>query len=729
MRIYQQDLFCRLCRDPAWFFSLLSFTLRFYCLGRGWTLLSFFYKHQKKFIGIVIAVVCVSGIRVGWGRFSREGSAESTSRRTVFTTASGKRYVEKDFMAMKKFFAHEAYPFTGNPRAWNFINEGLLTDYFLTTRVGEKLFLKVYHPGEKIFSKEKAYQPYRRFDAPFISSEEVWKSSAPQLLEILKVFQQIENPISKEGFLARVKLFLEERRFPHYVLRQMLEYRRQMFALPPDEALSRGKDLRLFGYQTIQDWFGDAYLSAAVELLIRFIDEQKKVLPRPSKQEARDDFYDKAKHAYTKISKNKEFSLGFEEFVNSYFQFLEISESEFFNMYRDILLCKRALLLLQGGVSFDFQPLTTFFVQGKDSIQVEFFRLPKEYSFKTKQELKAFEVYLKLVSLPKSDSLDVPNEILPIATIKAKEPRLVGRRFSIDYKRVALQDLAATVPMVEVLHWQQNSEHFQEILQQFPEVETCQSYKDFQHLKPALRDKISLFTRKEILRARPERILQSLQQVPKQSQEVLLSAGKNSALPGISDGQQLAKVLLENEVLDLYSQDAETYYTIIVNSSFEKEEVLPYREVLKRDLASQLLTSHGHLVDMERLESALRTRYPGEEGASLWQRRLWKVVENHRLGRHLEGSFSWSLDRSLKTFSRGDKELPQEFDRIFSMKVGDYSSVFMSPNEGPCYYQCLSHLLYDRPASVDKLFLAKSQLDEELLGSYMERFIEQGVVR
>ncbi|WP_100934820.1 hypothetical protein [Candidatus Chlamydia corallus] len=693
-------------------------------------MLSFFYKHQKKFIGIVIAVVCVSGIGVGWGRFSRgEGSRESTSRRIVFTTASGKKYLEKDFVAMKKFLAHEAYPFTGNPRAWNFINEGLLTDYFLTTRVGEKLFLKVYTSREKIFSKEKTYQPYRRFDAPFISSEEVWKSSAPQLLEIFRIFQQIENPVSKEGFLARVKLFLEERRFPHYVLRQMLEYRRQMFSLPPDEALSRGKDLRLFGYHTIQDWFGDAYLSAAVEVLIRFIDEQKKVLPRPSRQEAHDDFYDKAKHAYAKISKNKEFSLGFQEFVNSYFQFLETSESEFFNMYRDILLCKRAFLMLQGSVSFDFQPLTKFFVQGKDSIQVEFFKLPKEYSFKTKQELKAFETYLRLISSPKSDCLDVPHEMLPIANIKIKEPRLVGRRFSIDYKSIALQDLAASVPMVEVLQWQQNSEHFQEILQEFPEVETCQSYKDFQHLKPILRDKISLFTRKEILRARSERISEALQRIPMESRELLLSAGKDSALPGISDGQQLAKVLLENEVVDLYSQDSERYYNFVVNNSFEKEEVLPYREVLKRDLASKLVASHGHLVDMERIESALRTRYPKEEGAGLWQRRLWKVIEDHRLGRHLGGTLAWSLERSLKTFSRGDSELPEDFDRLFSMKIGEYSSVLMSPNEGPCYYQCLSHLLYDRPASVDKLFLAKSQLDEELLGSYMERFVEQGVVR
>ncbi|SPN73569.1 chlamydial GcvH-like protein upstream region protein [Chlamydia serpentis] len=693
-------------------------------------MLAFFYKHQKKFIGIVIAVVCISGLGVGWGRFSRgEGSTESTSCRIMFTTASGKKYLQKDFLAMKKFLAHEAYPFTGNPRAWNFINEGLLTDYFLTTRMGEKLFLQVYASGEKLFSKEKMYQPYRRFDAPFISSEEVWKSSAPQLLEIFKIFQQIENPISKEGFLARVKLFLEERRFPHYVLRQMLEYRRQMFALPPDQILSQGKDLRLFGYNTIQDWFGDPYLSAAVEVLIRFIDEQKKVLPRPSRQEARDDFYDKARSAYSKINKNPEFSIGFEEFVNSYFQFLEISEFEFLNMYRDILLCKKAILTLRGSIAFDFQPLNKFFIEGQDSIQVEFFKLPKDYCFKTRQELKAFETYLKLVSVPKSDCLDIPQETLPIDKIKSTEPRLVGRRFSIGYQSVALQDLGTKVPMVEVIHWQQNAEHFQEILEKFPDAETCQSYKDFQQLKPGLRDKISLFTRKEILRAHPERILESLKQLPIENKEILLAGGMDYTLPGIVDGQQLAQVLLENEVIGLYSQDLERYYTFVVNHSSEKEEILSYQEVLRRDLASKLVASHGHLVDMDCIVSALRKRYPNEEGTSLWQRRLFKVVEDHRFGRYVSGSCSWNLERSLKTFSRGDKGLPEDFERLFSMKIGEYSPVLINLEEGPCYYQCLSHLVYDRPARVDKLFLAKSQLDEELIGSYMERFIEQGVLR
>ncbi|ANH79167.1 hypothetical protein [Candidatus Chlamydia sanziniae] len=691
-------------------------------------MLAFFYKHQKKFIGFIIVIVCVSGVGIGWGRFScGEHASKIEFCRVVFTTASGKKYLEKDVLAIKKFLMHEAYPFTGNPKEWNFVNEGLLTQHFLTTKLGEKLFFRVYSQGFPAFAKEKNYQPYRRFDAPFISSEEVWKSSVPRLVEILNRFQQIDNPVSPEGFAFRVQLFLEEKKFPHYVLRQMLEYRRQRFALPEDSALSRGKDLRLFGYRNVRDWFGDAYLSAAVEVLLRFIDAERRFLVLPSLNEARDDFYDKAKRAFTKLSKYSEFSLSFNQFIAFYFQFLGLSETEFFKMYREILLCKRAFLLLQGSVAFDYQPLCEFFYRGKDSTEVELVNLPKEYCFKTEQDLLAFETYIYLVAPPLKDPLDVPYMLLPIKIIKAKEPRLIGKRFAVSYQTVALEDLETKVPLVEVDHWQQNPEHFQEILQEFTAAETCQSPKDFQCLKTSLRDKISVFTRKAILRAYPERITEALRSASIESREILLSPGKDSILEGIVDGQALANVLLENEIIERYSQDQERYYTFKVETCFDGEEVLSYREVLKKGLASKLVNAYGNALQSDRILNALRARYPKETGSALWQRRLWKLMEEHRAGTYPGGTFFWGLEKSLRTFTREDSDLPQPFDQLFAMEIDALSGLIIHSEEGPYYYRCLGHAVNDCPMGIDRLFFAKNRLNEEVVGSYMERFIGQGV--
>ena len=190
-------------------------------------MLAFFNKHQKKFIGLVIAGVCLSGFGVGVGQTVKTRNLGSSN--TVFRTPSGRKYSEKEFRLLKRFLSNEAYPFTGNPREWNFLNEGMLTERFLTNKLGESLFLEVYKSGFPAFDKERVYEGYRRFDAPFISADEVWKSSAPQLRDAFQVFQRLENPVSSEGFAARVRLFLEEKKFPHYVLRQLLEYRRRMF--------------------------------------------------------------------------------------------------------------------------------------------------------------------------------------------------------------------------------------------------------------------------------------------------------------------------------------------------------------------------------------------------------------------------------------------------------------------------------------------------------------------
>ncbi|WP_348663914.1 hypothetical protein [Chlamydia vaughanii] len=687
-------------------------------------MLAFFYKHQKKFIGLVIIGVCVSGIGIGWGRHPGEMS-RGGSNKVVFSVP-GKKYSEREFLTIKKFFTNEAYPFTGNPQRWNFLNEGLLTERFLTNKVGEKLFLKVYsdYPA---FNKEKRYQSYRRFDTPFISSEEVWKSSAPRLYEALNTLQQVETPVSSEGFIARVRLFLEEKKFPHYILRQMLEYRRQMFNLPQDAALAQGKDLRLFGYSNISDWFGDAYVSSAVEALLRFVNEQKKNIAMPSIKEARQDFYDKAKQAFTKLSKHTDLNLTFDQFVACYFEFLGTSETEFFKIYREILLCKRAFLQLEGSVTFDYRPLQEFFSMAKDSTSVEIVKLPREYHFKNEEDLEAFETYISLVGVPTKDCLDVPRFTLPVKTIKAKEPRLVGRRFVLTYKSLKLQDLETKVPMVEVHQWQQNPENFQILLQQFPKIETCSSSKDFQTLKPSLVEKIYSFTRKEILRSHPERIKEGLSQRNNESNEVFLSFGKDSVLEGILKSEELAALLLENELLENYSQDGEHYYTFIVDNCFEGEEVIPYREVIRKGLTKTLVSSHKNPEHMDRVISALKSRYPETEPEQLWQKRLWSLVDEHRKGLYQAGTLSWALDKSIKMFTRGDNGIPQPYPVLAAMEEGTLSNVEFSVEEGPFFYKCLSHELCSSPASVEKLFLAKGHLNEEILGSYIEHFIDEGV--
>ncbi len=687
-------------------------------------MLAFFYKHQKKFIGLVIVGVCVSGIGIGWGRYPGESSRGS--KKVVFSVP-GKKYSEKEFLAFKRFFTNEAYPFTGNPQEWNFLNEGLLTERFLTNKLGEKLFLKVYSQNYPAFKKEKNYQAYRRFDTPFISSEEVWKSSAPRLYQALIALQEIHDPVSPEGFVARVQLFLEEKKFPHYILRQMLEYRRQMFNLPQDPALAQGKDLHLFGYRNISDWFGDAYVSAAVEALLRFVNEQKKHVAMPSLKEAQQDFQDKARQAFTKLSKHAGLTLSFDQFVASYFDFMGVSESEFFNIYREILLCKRAFLQLEGSVTFDYRPLQEFFSMGRDSTSVEMVKLPREYQFKNKEDLEAFEIYISLVGEPIKDCLSVPRYTLPIKTIKAKEPRLVGRRFLVSYKSVKLQDLETKVPMVEVHQWQQNPENFQVLLQQFPKIETCSSSKDFQTLKPSLVEKIYSFTRKEILRSSPKRIMEGLAQCEQKNHEVFLSSGKDSVLEGILDGNELAKLLLDNEVVEAYSQDGEHYYTFVVDTCFEGEEVISYREVLRKGLAKALVSSHKHISHIDRVVAALKSRYQEEENSNLWQKRLWSLIEEHRKGTYQPGTLSWNLEKSIKIFTRGDQNIPQPYPVLASMEEGALSSVEFNSDEGPFFYKCLSHQRCVEPASVEKLFLTKNHLNEEILGSYIEHFIDEGV--
>lgn len=685
-------------------------------------MLQFFYKNQKKFIAVIAVIVGVSGIGVGWKRSPDEVS--EYSNQVVFKTKSGRKYTDREFSVFKKFFIYEAYPFSGNPNEWNFLNEGLLTERFLTNKVGEKLFLQTYAQGFPKDEWEKQYQSYRRFDAPFISSEEVWKSSAPRLYEALQTLQQANSPVSSEAFLARVRLFLEEKKFPHYVLRQMLEYRRKIFNLPEDSSLFEGKDLRIFGYKHIGDWFGDAYVCESLKTLLRFIDEQKKYLPMPSIQEAQQDFYDKARQSFYKINKYIPSSYTFDQFIRSYFQFFDIEENEFFRLYREILLFKRAFLLLEGTVAFDYQPLQEFFAMGKDSTTIEIVKLPKEYHFKTQDDLEAFETYLHLVCEPTKNLLDLPSIYCPLQTIKRREPKLVGRRFSLSYQKIELHKLEHTIPMAEVHQWYQDSQNFELLLQKFPQLEVCSSAKDFYKLKTSVVNSIHSFVRKEILKSSQERLLEALSMSKTYTHDVFLSPGKDSVLEGIADGQALAAELLNNESLPIYTQDLEHYYAFQVHTCDEHEEVLPFREVMRKGLKQYLLETHANKDFMRQLVNALKQSYPYDREESLWQRRLACVLEANVQGNSLTGNVPWHVEKSTHTLSRGECILDNGFD-LSLLPAGGETDIMYHSNEGLCYYRCLSHAKCQSPTNVDKLFFAKNHLNEEILSSYIENFIDE----
>lgn len=687
-------------------------------------MLTFFHKHQKKFIAIVIVIVGISGLGIGWKRSPGE---TKYSNRVVYKSKSGRKYTDHEFAVLRKFFVYEAYPFPGDPNAWNFLNEGLLTERFLTNKVGERVFLQTYAKGFPKNTWERHYQSYRRFDAPFVSAEEVWKASAPRLYEAFQRLQDADDLVSPEAFIARVRLFLEEKKFPHYVLKQMLEYRRKMFNLPEDQGLLVSKDLQLFGYKHIGDWFGEDYVQEALKIFLNFIDEQKRHVAMPSMREARQDFYDKARRAYHRIQPQvADPAYSFDYFVQAYFHFLDVSESEFLRLYREILLCKRAFLLLDGMVAFDYQPLQAFFTMGKDTTTVELVKLPKEYQFKAQDDLAAFETYLHLVCPPKQHPLEIPTKFRPVAAIKELEPKLVGQRFSLRYQTIELKKLEHTIPMAEVYRWYQDSDNFDLLLQEFPQMEGCSSSKDFYKLKPAFVDSLHSFVRKTILRNSEERIQQALTLADSHVHDVFLSYGKETSLEGITDGSLLAEACMTSPVLPLYTQDNEHYYAFQVLECQDAEEVIPYREVLRKDLKGYLLETHGDKDRTRTVIAALKQQYPHDEKAALWQKRLAVILEEHQKGQNISGEIFWPVEKSLKILSRGDYGYGDKVINFEALGVGEESPVAYDDNEGLCYYRCLSHEICESPANIDKLFLAKNHLNEEVLSNYIESFINQG---
>lgn len=560
----------------------------------------FFRRYERAFFIVITAMIVISFSFFGtFNAFTSKPVTDSVA----FTAVDGSKVMQSEFTDMMTFLGSDLQDQLYSPSQMrgNGLNDGILRKDILETGIGSIILPTLIESDRDFwqtkFEREKRFEPYVHPDAQFVSTVHVWTYFAPDLKNQYDTFKNQKDFSSADAIQARINLYMQERAFPSFYLRQLIGYLQNQYSwLAKDEELDY-KDLSLFGYHNVQDWFGKQFLEAVSAFIINTakIAEQKGYVV--TKEEALASLYKQAENGFEQNQQNPNFPI---QNVSDYYkeQLLKLGmdQSRAVGIWKEILLFHRYLRDNAQSVLVDSLAWKDFLQYANEYADIEQYLLPKDLCFSSQSQMQQFQIYLQAVSKP-GNSLLMPKSILSASDVKKSHPELVQKEFTLRYSVVDKDMLGSRATMKDTWNWQLVDANFKKLQEHFSELKNskCQTANDREKCLDALeietRARIDNYSRKCITEEHPEWIVEAFQDVPVKEEKVFI---RKSCLlenfPGIDDMQKflLALESPQNELKN-YSQDNRHFYKIEIIERSQSDEIVPFSKAFHDKTLSQLL--------------------------------------------------------------------------------------------------------------------------------------------
>lgn len=581
-------------------------------------MLDFFRRHQKYFFVVITVVIVISFSFFGtYGTLTSERSHRDV---VAFTAVDGTNVNRSDLEEMVLFISTDSEDKQLFGGAWgpNFLNNGVVRNDLLATGLAGQLMAS--YPqllGDELVTrlqKEKKFTPYSHPQAKFLSVESAWSYFAPQIKEQFDLLRSADNPLDQQAMAARVTLYLEARKLPPSLLRQMMLYQERQYGwLAHDPVLDR-QDLALFGYYTLQDWFGSRFLHVAAEFIINSAKVAESRGYVVTKEEALASLWTSAQQSYKENRKNPNLGVtSVEEYFHEQLRRLGIEANKAVKLWQQVLLFRR--LFSDGGASAFVDPLLAkqLVGYGREQERGEAYHLLEPLRLKDFRSLQQFEMYLDTIALRTAQdkiSLALPKVFISADELAKKAPELVQKRYLVDVARIDKRLLQARVSLKDTWAWEVEDDNWKALQKQFPELgiksgaNSTERYTLLDGLDTVTRERVDAFARSAQVDSHPDWVDEMLASAPVERQilSVRLKGGR-PPLPGIDKREEFMALLdtapiegaegseeaLAPSELKQFSGDNKNYYRIAVVDRSPSWETLTFAEAKNYDVINPLL--------------------------------------------------------------------------------------------------------------------------------------------
>jgi GcvH upstream region-like protein len=643
-------------------------------------MLHFVKKHQRK-IFIVITVMTVSSF-VFFGTFSTlmEPRQEAADRQ-IATSITGKPLMQREIYSLCQLLStSSAHPGLKN-RMPNLFNEGVIEKEFLST--GLSLVLAKEHFAElkpdldARLKKMKRYHFYSHPASAHVGVLSLYQRFAPSLMQHLELLKKQGEECTLESLALMIQLYRDQESLPTEIIRQMLLFQQRQQGLPSDPRLAEG-DLSLFGFTSLDDWFGPLFVEMHAQCIANAADFAKEKGYALKNDAVRMDLFRNLLTGYKRFSESDTTPTmqEMQQYYHSKMQQWGLDETSVLAAWSRVLLFKQ--LLADVGASVRVDPLFTeqFHAYSEQNATIALYELPRPLQFTDFQTLLKFQIYIESIAAhPQKAKLDLPREVASLDVIERRFSELVQRECEVEYAEVQKSALAADLSIKETWEWEASDAHWPLIQIEFVELKGTNAATRQERLKaldaldPKRRLAIDTWARGRILDAQPQKIAAALEGASKRTAKVSLRAlGGQLPFCGVQDRSELISLLTSQEEFT-FSGDQEHFYRIHVLQREEAKRILSFQESLSDGTLDLLLNRR-----LEEVYPEARKKNPGYYQS---EKSGWKPLKEvkDQVGRYL---FSDMLKAIEECYQAQVGPLPG--------KTGELPLIFY------CNYRLFSHM-------------------------------------
>ncbi len=570
-------------------------------------MLEFFRRYQRYFFLVITVVIIISFSF--FGTYSTLGS-DQWRERIAFKAVDGSDVTQMELDEMAVFLGSDNEDKLLFGGAWgpNFLNDGVIRKDLLETGIAEILInAYIQDLAEDLqpkMEKEKRYSLYVHPQAKFLSVANAWNYFAPEMKANFDALRQVTDLKDPKAMKARIKLFLGEKKVPPTTMKQLLKYQQQQYNwLPQDPNLDRA-DLSLFGYHTLEDWFGAHFVRLACQFIINTAKIAEERGYQVSKAEVLADLMRNTDISYQQ-NRNKP-NIGVanpSEYLREQLRIMRMDQTRAIKIWQQVLLFRRYFHDVGNAALVDTLPFQRFNDFTKEARELDVYRLPAAMRFGNYAALQKFEVYLKAISNRSKEGkalLKLPTKTLSATEVSKQYPELVERKYKLDVAELDKRNLQANISLKETWAWELDEANWKTLQNKFPElgVKAAKTRDErlsaLDALDTTTRGRVDAYTRSAIVDSHPEWIQKGLDEAkPKTIVVGLRAQGGRPPFAGLEGHADKQKELIDlldkaQEPLKQYSADGQTFYRITVVERAPQQEVLTFEEASRDGTLDQL---------------------------------------------------------------------------------------------------------------------------------------------
>jgi len=565
-------------------------------------MLSIFRKYQR-YIYLVVTVVIIISFSF-FGTYSTLGS-NTWREQLAFKAVNGDEITRSEVDDIANFLSTDNSDKIAFGGAWgpNFLNDGVIKKDFLETGLAEELLVAYSHEIKdewlKRAEKEKKFNLYTNPKASFIGIEQAWNYFAPDMATNFHALRNSEDPTDPKSINNRINLYLTQSQIPPSMLKQILRYQEQQFDwLTPDYALEN-RDLSLFGYHTLNDWFSSHFSILVSQFIINAAILAEAKGYEVSKSEAMADLVRNTQISYSENLKNPNLGVASpQEYFSEQLRLLNMDQGAAVKVWQQVLLFRRYFQDAGQSAFVDTLALKNFNRYANENVTANIYRLPPALRLDSNKALQKFDVYLQAVSkTSQEDPLALPEEFASVEEVMQKYPELVQKRYVLEVAQVNQKLLQAKIPIKDLWSWETEDKNWETLKANFPELgikkgETVEErFEALEEIAANTRVRVDNFAKNAIIQTHPEWINKALANAQAKKMEIgIRTGGEKMPFDGVDTDEKreaLIKLLdeapLEQEPdgdspLYHYTSDNKVYYRISVLKRSDDFEVLTFAE-------------------------------------------------------------------------------------------------------------------------------------------------------